>query len=108
MNLREFSEHNFERYVKTGGQEKNYSLSFWSNALCGEAGELANLIKKIDRGDFTVDDIKHELAHEIGDVLTYLDLLSSILGINTTDALIEKWNIVSERYDYPVRCMTGL
>lgn len=43
-------------------------------ALCGEVGELANLYKKVLRGDYTTDDPKFRGAveSEFGDILWYL------------------------------------
>ena len=32
----------------------DWRLSQWSNALAGEVGESCNIIKKIERGDFTL------------------------------------------------------
>jgi NTP pyrophosphatase (non-canonical NTP hydrolase) len=47
--------------------------------LCGEAGELANFIKKRwrDGGDFTA-----EIRDEIADVRVYLELLAECFGIS--------------------------
>lgn len=64
----------------------------WAGAICGEAGELANLCKKIRRGD-KID--LHDVADEIADVMTYLDLLATRLGIDVEEALRSKFNSVS-------------
>lgn len=87
------------------GQPPGYdwALSQWSNALCGELGEAANLVKKIERGDFTLDEKRTELADELCDVLTYLDILAHRAGINLAEATISKWNRVSERVGSDVR-----
>lgn len=74
-----------------------WRLSQWSNALCGELGEAANLIKKIERGDFTLDEIRAELAAELADVQTYLDLLATASGIDLAAATRAKFNRVSAR-----------
>ena len=36
----------------------DWALSTWSNAVLGELGELANLIKKVERGDLTLDEAR--------------------------------------------------
>ncbi len=36
----------------------DWKLSAWCNAVTGELGELANLIKKIERGDMTLDEAR--------------------------------------------------
>jgi NTP pyrophosphatase (non-canonical NTP hydrolase) len=51
---------------------------FLALALCGEAGELANLIKKRWRdGAYLADEIREELA----DIRVYLELLARCFGI---------------------------
>jgi NTP pyrophosphatase (non-canonical NTP hydrolase) len=47
-------------------------LGFTTLAMCGEAGEVANLVKKIVRGSITFEDVYLELPEEIIDVLIYL------------------------------------
>lgn len=74
-----------------------WTLSQWSNALAGELGEAANLIKKIERGDFTLEEIKGELAKEIADVECYLSLLASRAEIDLGEATKAKFNEVSDR-----------
>lgn len=83
----------------------DWSLAHWSNAVCGELGEAANLIKKIERGDFSIDDpgVREELGNELCDVLTYLDILAHRAGINLAEAALRKWNKASERVGSSVR-----
>src|SRR5688572_30842112 len=71
---------------------KEWSPSDWMCALTGEVGESANLIKKQRRGD-KID--KKEIAYELADAMTYLDLLAARLGIDLGAAVVEKFNIVS-------------
>lgn len=87
------------------GQPPGYdwSLSQWSNAVCGELGEAANLIKKIERGDFDLESARAELGDELCDVATYLDLLAHRAGIDLGEAIKKKWNEVSERVGSSVR-----
>lgn len=48
--------------------------------LCGEAGELANKVKKIIRGDYELDFTHQEdLISEAGDVLWYLSAIANEL-----------------------------
>lgn len=75
----------------------DWALSAWCNATCGELGELANLVKKIERGDFTLDDARAQVADELADVTTYLDLLAYRCGVNLGQAITEKFNKVSAR-----------
>jgi NTP pyrophosphatase (non-canonical NTP hydrolase) len=75
----------------------DWSLGEWSNAVLGELGEAANLIKKIQRGDLSLEEGRPKLADELADVLTYLDILAFRAGIDLSEATVNKWNRVSER-----------
>lgn len=58
--------------------------------LCGEAGEVADKVKKVLRdnnSEFT-DDRKHAIVMELGDVLWYCATLSNDLGY-TLDEIAE-------------------
>lgn len=51
---------------------------FLALALCGEAGELANMVKKQWRDGA---DLSEEIKDEIADVRVYLELLAKCFGI---------------------------
>jgi NTP pyrophosphatase (non-canonical NTP hydrolase) len=65
----------------------------WACAMAGEAGEVCNAVKKLERGDGNLDDIKAEVA----DTIIYLDLLAARLGFDLWPEIIAKFNVVSER-----------
>ena len=52
--------------------------------LCGEAGEVAEKIKKLirDKGGVLTDDNKKEIAKEVGDVLWYCSNILQDIGIS--------------------------
>lgn len=75
----------------------DWSLGEWCNAVTGELGEAANIIKKIGRGDFTLEDAREDLAKEFADIVVYLDILAMRAGVNLGDAVVKKFNEVSER-----------
>lgn len=84
----------------------DWKLSAWSNAVCGELGEAANIIKKMERGDFRgahFETARHKLALELADVATYLDLLAFRAGIDLGAAIRIKFNEVSERVGCNIR-----
>ena len=85
----------------------DWLLSQWCNATCGELGETANLIKKIERGDFSLDETREELGKELADVAIYLDLLSFRAGIDLGEAVRNKFNEVSRRVDCDVFLSCG-
>ena len=85
----------------------DWCLAQWCNAVCGELGELANIIKKVDRGDFTLDEALGDIADECADVLTYLDILAFRAGVDLEEAVVSKFNRVSNRVGSPVYIEEG-
>lgn len=81
----------------------DWALSAWCSAVLGELGEAANIIKKIERGDMTLDEARQDLADELADTATYLDLLAFRCGVNLGYATAVKFNVVSERVGADVR-----
>ena len=84
----------------------------WSNAMCGEAGETANIVKKIRRIDTGIQQsagyerselITNKLAKEIGDTFMYLDLLAQYYGLSMDACVAYAFNQISEREDFPER-----
>lgn len=66
---------------------KNQGLYYTGLGLAGEAGEVANKIKKVMRdnsGNLT-DDMKSVIADELGDVLWYCAGIADELGVNLED-----------------------
>ena len=73
--------------------------------LTGEAGEVANEIKKWDRGDYYniagsiyPDAFKQKVASELADVLVYAFSLASILGIDLERSYDEKRDYNGSRF----------
>jgi len=107
LTFKEFRAKNVERLALHKNRKGEYShskkdgsdwiLAQWSNAVAGEVGELANMIKKIDRGDYTLEEIKSELSDEVADIFTYLDILAFRMGMDLDKVLIEKFNKVSDK-----------
>lgn len=75
----------------------DWGINDWLGAVTGELGEAANLIKKVRRGDISIADAQGNIAEELADVQTYLDLLAYRCGVDLGAATIAKWNMVSER-----------
>ena len=77
----------------------DWSPAQWLQAVVGELGEYANLMKKVERGDLTMDEARPMLADELADVQCYLDLLAYRVGVDLGDATMKKWNEVSRRVE---------
>ena len=83
----------------------------WSNAMCGEAGEVANVVKKLRRhetrtspqGDPDELTLRAWLASELADVVLYADLLAKHYHIDLGGAVIAKFNLKSEEQGFPER-----
>lgn len=80
----------------------NWTPAQWLQAVTGELGEFANLRKKIERGDFTTDEMREDLGKELADIVIYLDILAYQLGIDLGEATMNKWNEVSDRQSIPI------
>jgi len=95
----------------------DWSPAQWLQALIGELGEFANIRKKFERGDLSLDEYTVLAKKELADVATYLDLLALRAldinhhglrridphGINLGAAVIEKFNEVSVRVGCKIR-----
>ncbi|MEQ1906055.1 MAG: hypothetical protein ABL888_17855 [Pirellulaceae bacterium] len=87
---------------------ESWSPSDWLTAVTGELGELASLLKMRNRerdglpgNKFSPTD--KQIADELADVVTYLDLLAAVLGVDLGRAVAEKFNEVSIRVGFPER-----
>lgn len=101
LTFTQFQRLNAQRCREVFHSPEEWPLEMWALAIAGEAGELANLVKKIYRGDFPLTEKRTDVLNEIADVMTYCDLLCTHLGATTADALMHKFDIVSERNDWP-------
>lgn len=86
--------------------DDNISLTYSSNELAGEVGELCNIIKKLERERLglvgsraTIEQAEEELA----DVIICCDLLANRLGIDLSSCIPKKFNKTSEKYGLKTR-----
>lgn len=80
----------------------DWSLGEWICAVTGELGELANVIKKVRRGDLSMAEARPAISKEIADVQIYLDILAMRCGVQLDEAVPAKFNEVSRRVGAPV------
>jgi NTP pyrophosphatase (non-canonical NTP hydrolase) len=85
------SEHkiNFNWNEKINEENLNI-LQFLTIALAGETGEFANIVKKIVRGDKTLNESKNALSSEMVDIFIYIIKLSYQLNIDLEKSFLEK------------------
>jgi len=69
-----------ERANKTAIYPEEYKLTYPTLGLAGEAGEVAEKVKKIVRDGKDIKKEAHEIAKELGDVLWYVAQIATELG----------------------------
>ena len=82
----------FEEYQSEASQTALYpkrfgNLEYPTLGLAGEAGEVANIVKKIqrDHGGVINAEIRDKLKDELGDVLWYISACADELGLTLTE-----------------------
>lgn len=94
-----------------GFPDDAWTLADWSNAMLGEAGEAANIVKKLRRGETGTPgaldpdraELVRRLGEELADTLIYLDLVAARAGVDLPAAVIAKFDAVSVREGFPDR-----
>ena len=94
-----------------GEDDTDWTIADWSNAMCGEAGEMANVVKKIRRyetgtvgaQDPDLADLYEHLGQELADVVIYAVLVAQKAGIDLGSAVRAKFNAGSVREGFPDR-----
>lgn len=70
-----------------------HDVPFLALALCGEAGEVANVVKKMVRGDNDDDyELSEKLRNEVADVFIYLMNLIGALNLD----IVKRYNTIRE------------
>jgi NTP pyrophosphatase (non-canonical NTP hydrolase) len=91
-----------------------WSLSDWMTATCGELGEAANVLKKLNRsrdgvrGNIISDsDLRKQFASELADTVIYLDLMAQAAGIDLGRSVAETFNARSRQIGYRGQSLRG-
>lgn len=116
MDIFELQKTNAERAKRWHNNGKSdWNLLEWCGALCGEAGEAANIAKKIRRLDMSLPNkekgvdkindelLKAELAKEIADVIIYGLIIMDKLNVNGAVIIADIFNQKSIEYGFPER-----
>ncbi|MEM0148311.1 MAG: nucleoside triphosphate pyrophosphohydrolase family protein [Candidatus Micrarchaeaceae archaeon] len=83
-NIERFEDYAVEAH-KTAMYPEDKAIEYLALGLAGEAGEVANKVKKIIRGDKNISN--EEIIDELGDVLWYLSELSAKMAKESTSPL---------------------
>lgn len=88
----------FEEYQELASRTALYpgrlnNIEYPTLGLAGEAGEVANIVKKIQRdsGGVVTDETRAKLKDELGDVLWYISACADELGLTLTE--IAEYNV---------------
>jgi NTP pyrophosphatase (non-canonical NTP hydrolase) len=95
MNYRDEVMKNCPRF-NTDPIEKKLDLG--GLGVAGEAGEVADLVKKILHHDVPLESVRDKLIKEMGDVHWYLEYLAATLGITTEQVLVANVAKLKERH----------
>ena len=102
---------NFEEYQTEASATALYprrmsNLEYPTLGLAGEAGEVANVVKKIQRDHAGVlnEETREKLKDELGDVLWYISACADELGLTLTE--IAEFNVrkLAKRHNRAARC----
>ncbi len=94
----------FEEYQKKSREtaiypNKDNNFIYPTLGLSGEAGEIAEKIKKVLRDDKGIigKEKKEEIKKELGDVLWYISQLATELGLSLDEIALENINKLTSR-----------
>lgn len=102
---------NFERFRRWFGNHPGWNLLEAAAEMCGEAGEMTNICKKIQRDKYGIQgnlhipksELEQKLRLEIGDVLVTLMTVASLAGLDINDCVESSFNEKSIQMGFPER-----
>ena len=114
LTFKQISKINYKRALRWHKDSLNdWSISDWSTAMAGEAGEICNAVKKLRRleSEFTsinesdrqINSKKEaieKIGAEIADTFLYLNLLAIRCGLDFEQEIIKKFNSTSDKYGF--------
>lgn len=90
----------------TGDGAQALSLSFRAAEFAGKAGEVCNVVKKLERERMGIKGSRatlRDLADELADAVICADLIAMDAGINLAEAVVRKFNATSEKVGLQTR-----
>lgn len=79
-------------------QDNIETLEYLLLCMVGEFGEASNLVKKIVRGDYNLNEVKEELAEEVIDMFIYVIKLIYQLDIDVEKVYLKKLKKNEQRF----------
>ncbi|MCX2522737.1 MazG nucleotide pyrophosphohydrolase domain-containing protein [Larsenimonas rhizosphaerae] len=72
------------------GEDNIQELEHLIVCMLGELGEFSNIVKKVVRGDFSIDTVKGELDEELVDVFIYLIKIANQFDVDLESGFLNK------------------
>ena len=96
----------FEEYQSAASKTALYpnrmnNIAYPTLGLAGEAGEVANIVKKIQRDDggILTNEVREKLKDELGDVLWYISACADELGLTLGEIAEFNINKLAKRHN---------
>ena len=95
-----FEEYQIEAQATALYPDRLNNIGYPTLGLAGEAGEVANIVKKIQRdfGGVITDEIRGKLKDELGDVLWYISACADELGLTLDEIAAFNVNKLAKRH----------
>lgn len=90
-----FSEFNWSEKITEDNIE---ILQYLLLCMVGEFGETSNLVKKVIRGDYKLNEIREELSEEVIDMFIYVIKLIYQLDIDVEEVYLKKMKKNEQRF----------
>ena len=90
----------FEQYATMARRTApGITLAVAALGVAGEAGEVADIVKKIEGHGLKLEETRHDLILEIGDLLWYCSALCDLIGV--AFEIAAHWNVQKLEQLYP-------
>lgn len=96
----EFDREYFPELIAENISEKERLIVFSYLVLCtfGELGELASIVKKVQRRNISLTDVRAQVSDEVADVFIYLIKICQHMQIDLEKAFLTKLDFNKVKY----------
>lgn len=107
MDFSEYQEHALETFLQS--KEWEFAVPYLVLGLNGEAGEVAEKVKKLyrDAGGVLTPEAREAIVKEMGDVLWYLAVLAHVLEVPLEEVACQNIEKLASRKERGALCGEG-